>query len=183
MLGCVAAVMAIVSPSQLRPALIQSTSISWIAGGVLASGYTFHSGFYSLRAGYALNLSSASHQPQQAKEQVDEVQVESQSAEDRCLAAGIGALASRGVHSLDLLSIVGSKSRENDDADDREHEAGARTHQPWKDHGQQTKADQSEQAHHAEGAHRPEVPLGREAKAAEARKPKGRDTENCRYAG
>src|SRR5277367_483520 len=34
MLGCVAAVIAIVSPSQPRPAVIQSTCISFIGGGV-----------------------------------------------------------------------------------------------------------------------------------------------------
>ena len=43
--------------------------------------------------------------------------------------------------------------------------------------------DQSEQAHHAKGAHRPEVPFGQEAEPAQARKPKSGDTENLRDAG
>src|SRR5665213_1065758 len=128
-------------------------------------------------------LSPATRQPQQAQEQVDEIEIQRQSAVDRRLASGVGAFVARRVHRFNALRIVRSQSRENNDSDDREYEARARAHDRWKEHGEHGEAHHSKQSHHAEGAYWTQVALGYQAESAEAGEAEGRYAEYLGNAG
>src|SRR6516164_4897041 len=65
-------------------------------------------------------LSAAvTHQLKQAREQVDEVEIEAQRAHDR-LAAGHRTIIGHAVHFLDLLRVPGGEPGKHDDANDRD---------------------------------------------------------------
>ena len=89
-------------------------------------------------AGSVEDLAPASGQPQQAEEQIDEVEIQTQRSEDGLLASRIGAFFAQNVHGLDRLRVVGGEPRKHNDADQGVHEAHAFAHQRGEEHGQET---------------------------------------------
>ncbi len=116
---------------------------------------------------------------QEELEDVDEIQVERQGAEDGELLRGLLIVVLR-ILFLDVLRIPGGQADEDHDADDRDGELQrAGTQEDIDDAGD----DDAEQAHHQERADIGEVALGRIAVEAGRAEHGGGDEEGPRDAG
>src|SRR5262245_62047082 len=88
-------------------------------------------------------LAAIAEEAQQEQEQVDEVEIERESAH-HCLAAGDSAVIVHAVHFLDLLGVPGGQAREDQHADrgDREIKPAA-----LEEHVDDHRQDEAEQSH------------------------------------
>ena len=103
--------------------------------------------------------STAAKQPQQHQEQIDEIQVQGQSAVHCHLFAGIGlqiATAREG-HHLQLLGVIGSQGSKNDHTNQTDHKSQRAAVQKDIDHHSHNQANQS---HHHQVAHAGQVGFG-----------------------